>query len=148
MAGGKAGPEDGPVTRGPGSEGAHLRIARPTNDLEAVVRFYRDGLGFEVLAGFKDHAGFDGVMMGVAGAPYHLEFTHRAGGRLQEAPASEHLLVFYLPDKDAWKRAVDRFIGAGHAPIRAENPYWNKDGATFEDPDGYRVVIQNAAWPA
>ncbi len=27
---------------------AHLRIARPTDDLEAVVAFYRDGLGFEV----------------------------------------------------------------------------------------------------
>jgi hypothetical protein len=29
---------------------AHLRAARPTDDLEAVARFYRDGLGLEVLA--------------------------------------------------------------------------------------------------
>ena len=34
-----------------------LRVARPTNDLDALVRFYRDGLGFEVLGGFEDHAG-------------------------------------------------------------------------------------------
>jgi len=26
----------------------------------AVVKFYRDGLGFEVLYEFKDHDGFDG----------------------------------------------------------------------------------------
>jgi hypothetical protein len=26
---------------------AHLRVARPTDDLEAVVRFYRDGLGLD-----------------------------------------------------------------------------------------------------
>lgn len=23
-------------------------------------------------------------------------------------------------------------------------PYWDKQGKTFEDPDGYRVVLQNA----
>jgi hypothetical protein len=28
---------------------AHLRVARPTDDLTDVVKFYRDGLGFEVL---------------------------------------------------------------------------------------------------
>jgi len=26
------------------------------------------------------------------------------------------------------------------------NPYWDRDGVTFEDPDGYRVVVQRAAW--
>lgn len=42
----------------------HLRVARPTDNLAAVVRFYRDGLGFDVLSEFKDHDGFDGVMPG------------------------------------------------------------------------------------
>lgn len=50
--------------------GAHLRVARPSDDLEAVVRFYRDGLGFSVLYEFKDHDGFDGVMLGFPGASY------------------------------------------------------------------------------
>lgn len=26
------------------------------------------------------------------------------------------------------------------------NPYWNRQGVTFSDDDGYRVVIQHAAW--
>ena len=44
----------------PGDLGkAHLRVARPSDDLEAVVRFYRDGLGFAVLSEFRDHDGFD-----------------------------------------------------------------------------------------
>ena len=48
----------------PGDLGkAHLRVARPSYDLLAVVKFYRDGLGFEVLYEFKDHDGFDGVML-------------------------------------------------------------------------------------
>jgi len=25
-------------------------------------------------------------------------------------------------------------------------PYWDAHGRTFEDLDGYRVVLQNAAW--
>jgi catechol 2,3-dioxygenase-like lactoylglutathione lyase family enzyme len=63
----------------------HLRVARPTDNLEEVARFYRDGLGFVELYRFENHEGFDGVMLGLKGGPYHLEFTrargHRAGGR-------------------------------------------------------------------
>ena len=31
-------------------------------------------------------------------------------------------------------------------PVEAFNPYWDRLGKTFEDPDGYRIVLQNAAW--
>lgn len=127
---------------------AHLRIARPTDDPAAVVRFYRDGLGFEVLSEFRDHAGFDGVMLGRPGAAYHLEFTRAAGHPAGRAPSEDNLLVFYLPDEAEWKGAVARLEAAGYVAVRAFNPYWGRAGKTFEDPDGYRVVLQNAAWPA
>jgi len=26
------------------------------------------------------------------------------------------------------------------------NPYWKRNGRTFEDVDGYRVVLQNGTW--
>jgi catechol 2,3-dioxygenase-like lactoylglutathione lyase family enzyme len=125
---------------------AHLRVARPTDDLAAVVRFYRDGLGFEVLYEFEGHDGFDGVILGRKGAAYHLEFTRKAGHQAGRAPTEDNLLVFYLPDEAGWKAAVARLEGAGHGPVRAFNPYWDRDGRTFEDPDGYRVVLQNAGW--
>ena len=125
---------------------AHLRVARPTDDLSAVVKFYRDGLGFEVLYEFKDHDGFDGVMLGRKGAAYHLEFTRKAEHKAGRAPTEDHLLVFYLPDEAEWKSAVARMEKAGHKPIKAFNPYWDKKGKTFEDIDGYRVVLQNAHW--
>ena len=127
---------------------AHLRIARPTDNLSAVVAFYRDGLGFEVLYEFADHDGFDGVMIGHAGAAYHLEFTRKAGHTAGCAPTEDNLLVFYLPDEAEWQAAVARLEQAGYPPVAAFNPYWDKKGKTFEDPDGYRVVLQNAAWPA
>ena len=126
---------------------AHLRVARPTDDLAAVVRFYRDGLGFEVLAEFKDHDGFDGVMLGRPGAAYHLEFTRKAGHPAGKAPTEDNLLVFYLPDTSAWQQAIDQLVQHGYQPVRAFNPYWDRHGKTFADPDGYRVVLQNATWP-
>ena len=102
---------------------AHLRVARPTDDLAAVVRFYRDALGFEVLAEFRDHDGFDGVMLGHPGAGYHLEFTRKAGHPAGRAPTPDHLLVFYLPDSADWRAAVERMDRAGHRPVPAFNPY-------------------------
>ncbi len=134
------------MTDMPPTRKAHLRIARPTDHMQAVVSFYRDGLGFEVLGSFEDHEGFDGVMLGLEGAPYHLEFTRRRGHAAGRAPTRENLLVFYLPDADAWRAAVERMRARGYEPVPSYNPYWDARGRTFEDADGYRVVLQNAAW--
>lgn len=41
-----------------------LRVARPTDRMAEVTAFYRDGLGLTVLGEFRDHDGFDGVMLG------------------------------------------------------------------------------------
>jgi catechol 2,3-dioxygenase-like lactoylglutathione lyase family enzyme len=123
-----------------------LRVARPTNDLEPLIRFYDEGLGFEVLYRFSGHDGFDGVMLGHNGAPWHLEFTRAHGHAAPRAPSKDHLLVLYLPDRADWEAAVRRMRDAGYAPVASFNPYWEQNGLTFEDPDGYRVVLQNAAW--
>jgi catechol 2,3-dioxygenase-like lactoylglutathione lyase family enzyme len=125
-----------------------LRVARPTDDLDRLLPFYRDGLGLKVLYRFEDHDGFDGVMLGASGAPYHPEFTRSRERLAGRAPTAENLLVFYLPDAVVWRAAVDRMTSAGFAPVPPGNPYWDRQGVTFEDPDGYRVVLQNGAWSA
>ena len=125
----------------------HLRIARPTRDLPAVIRFYRDGLGFEIAGSFEGHDGFDGVMLAHPGAGYHLEFTYNSNHPAGRAPTQDNLLVFYLPDAVQWKRAVARLEDSGHPSVKSFNPYWDRRGKTFEDPDGYRIVLQNASWP-
>lgn len=127
-------------------KGAHLRVARPTDQLDQVVRFYRDGLGLVVLGSFTDHAGFDGVMLGHPSEPYHLEFTHQRAHQAGRAPTQDNLLVFYLPEREQWLQAIERMVGQGYEPVTSYNPYWDRQGRTFEDPDGYRVVLQNAAW--
>ena len=125
-----------------------IRFARPTDRLDDVVRFYRDGLGLQELARFEDHEGFDGVMLGQPGAAWRLEFTHAYGHAAGRAPTQDNLLVFYLPEETAWRAAVNRMRERGHEVVPSFNPYWDRQGVTFEDPDGYRVVLQNAAWTA
>jgi hypothetical protein len=113
-----------------------MRVARPTDDLESVAWCYRDGLGFAELFRFEDHDGFSGVMLGLPGAPYHLEFTTAHGHRASRAPTADNLRVFYLPDAQHWNAAVARPKGAGYEPVASFNPFWDRDGLTFEDPDG------------
>jgi catechol 2,3-dioxygenase-like lactoylglutathione lyase family enzyme len=124
-----------------------LRVARPTNDIDALLAFYCDGLGLERCAGFKDHDGFDGVMLGRQGWPYHLEFTCQRGHMAPAAPSPEHLLVFYLPEPTDWRMAIARIEGAGFRPVRAANPYWDRNGRTYADPEGYRVVLASMESP-
>ena len=124
----------------------HLRVARPTARLEAIAAMYRLGLGFELLGRFEDHDGFDGVMLGLEGSAYHLEFTQQRGQPAPGPPSPENLLVFYLPDHAQWQTTCHKMIAAGFQLVQSHNPYWDRRGQTFEDLDGYRVVIQNASW--
>jgi catechol 2,3-dioxygenase-like lactoylglutathione lyase family enzyme len=123
-----------------------LRVARPSDDVDAMIPFYVDGLGLEVLFRFEDHDGFDGLILGQAGFPYHFEFTRAHGHVAGRAPTRDNLLILYLPDDEAWEAAVGRMGAAGFPPVPSFNPYWDRSGRTYEDPDGYRVVIQNADW--
>jgi catechol 2,3-dioxygenase-like lactoylglutathione lyase family enzyme len=124
-----------------------VRFARPTDRLDEVVAFYRDGLGLDEIGGFRDHQGFDGVMLGIPGEVWHLELTHKRGHAVGRAPSEDHLIVFYLSDLNIWQAAVDRLRALGHAPVVSFNPYWDANGVTFEDPDGYRVVLARRASP-
>jgi len=124
-----------------------LRVARPSDNLDQVVRFYTEGVGLKKLASFCDHEGFDGVIVGMPGASYHLEFKRKSGHTAGRAPTADHLLVLYVPDEQDWRRAIERMTEAGYEPVPSFNPYWDCAGRTFEDPDGYRVVFQSAEWP-
>lgn len=124
----------------------HLRIARPVSNLSRTQAMYCEGLGLRVLGVFENHAGFDGLMLGSAGMGYHLEFTTCRAEPMTPRPTPEDLLVFYLPDHQEWQRRSADMLAAGFREVTPFNPYWAGRGRTFTDPDGYRVVLQNAAW--
>ena len=123
-----------------------LRVARPTDRLSEIADMYRAGLGFETIGQFVDHQGFDGIILGHPGHPYHLEFTTKRGHAAGDAPSREHLLVFYIPDAHEWRTRCARMTAAGFRSVPSFNPYWDVTGRTFEDLDHYRVVLEHSAW--
>ena len=80
-----------------------LRVARHTERLDALVRFYRDGLGLNEIGGFEDHDGYEGVFLEVPGTGAHLELT-AGGAHGAPVPHPESLIVLYLGDHDAVRR--------------------------------------------
>ena len=122
-----------------------LRVARPTDNLDVVADMYRDGLELETLSSFEDHDGFDGVILGTQAMDYEIEFTSHSGSRVGRAPTQDNLLVFYVPDGNAWRSTCERMTRVGFVPVRSFNPFWDRDGRTFEDVDGYRVVVQRSS---
>ncbi len=119
-----------------------VRVARPTDQLGAVVRFYTDGLGLSELGRFEGHAGYTGVLLGLPGMEYHLEFTQHDDGSPGLAPSRDNLLVLYFADLAHVEAVGARLAALGYPPVEAENPYWTDNGAvTVEDPDGWRVVL-------
>ena len=123
-----------------------MRVARPTDNLPEIAEMYAKGLGLEILSEFSDHDGFDGVILGHPHHPYHLEFTSQRQHCVGTAPTQDHLLVFYLPDRDEFEETCTRMLAASFREVPSYNPFWEIDGKTFEDLDAYRVVLQNTAW--
>jgi catechol 2,3-dioxygenase-like lactoylglutathione lyase family enzyme len=128
-------PENLPVTQ--------VRVARPTDKLEKVVHFYTIGLGLKEIGSFKNHKGYDGIMLGLPNSDYHLEITSHFSGSPCPAPTKDNLIVFYIPDKDVISKNVERLKNLGYFPVEPENTYWKEKGITFEDPDGWRIVLMN-----
>lgn len=121
---------------------AQVRIARPTDKLPEPERFYCEGIGLKKLGSFENHQGYDGVMIGLPGFPYHLEFTQHITGSPCPAPTRDNLLVLYIPDEARIRQIVQRLEQMGHSEVAPENPYWKAKGAvTVEDPDGWRLVL-------
>jgi ribosomal protein S18 acetylase RimI-like enzyme len=121
-----------------------LRIARHTERLDDVVAFYRDGIGLPEIDRFVGHDGYDGVFLDIPGTGAHLELTS-GGAHSAPAPHPESLLVLYVGDERARDAIVAR-LRAG--PVAPANPYWAEHGRTFEDPDGFRVVLVAERWPS
>ena len=119
-----------------------LRVARHTDRLEAAVEFYRDGLGLPEIGRFHAHDGYDGVFLDIPGTGAHLELT--AGGRHgAPEPHPESLLVLYVGDEGALQAIAARLA---KDPVAPANPYWAEHGMTFEDPDGFLVVLVPERW--
>lgn len=119
-----------------------LRVARPVTDISRAEQQYL-ALGLSTLYKFEGHSGFDGVMLGVPKAAWHLELVKC---EVKPTPTEEDLLVFYFPDSEEWKARCEAAEKGGWIRVESANPYWEDKGKTYADGDGYRVVIQRYDW--
>ena len=119
-----------------------FRFARHTNNLEQLKSFYIDVLGLELLGGFENHEGYDGVFIGKPNENWHLEFT-KSDEIVTFNFGEEDILVFYPNTKLEFELIQDRIESNSIKFIDSKNPYWNENGKMILDPDGYRVVISH-----
>jgi len=107
---------------------------------------YCSGLGLSVVGSFENHEGFDVVMLGSEHCDYHFEFTACRHHPIVPVSTPEDLVVFYIPDLAEWDSRCAAMVSAGFEQVKSFNPYWDMSGKTFQDLDGYRIVIQNDSW--
>ena len=117
-----------------------LRIARHTDDLDAITVFYTTLLGLEIQGSFADHDGYSGIFLGKEGMGWQLEFTRSlspADHRFDE----DDLLVFYPETMEAYNDLLARLEVNGIQRHLPKNPYWEANGILIKDPDGYGVLV-------
>lgn len=119
-----------------------FRFARHTNNLEQIKSFYIDILGFELLGGFENHNGYDGIFIGRANENWHLEFT-KSEEIVHFNFNDDDIIVFYPKNKIDFDLIMNKIQSQNIDFIKAKNPYWNENGKMILDPDGYKIVISD-----
>lgn len=119
-----------------------FRFARHTNNLEQIKFFYIDILGFELLGGFENHNGYDGIFIGRANENWHLEFT-KSEEIVHFNFNDDDIIVFYPKNKIDFDLIMNKIQSQNIDFIKAKNPYWNENGKMILDPDGYKIVISD-----
>lgn len=117
-----------------------LRVARHTDNIEKMVDFYVNVLGFEVLGSFQNHKNYDGVFLGMLGLDWHFEFT-QSKTKANHTFDEDDVIVLYPKTIIDYNELVDRVERNNISILTATNPFWNENGKMFLDPDGYRIVL-------
>lgn len=121
----------------PGPRWVRTRVAVPTRDLDAALRFYGGVLGLAV-DGPHPAAPYDLAFVTLPGGT-QLELT--AGGELPLPATGDDLLVLYVPARADLAAVRELLAAAGLELVRPANDYWVQTGVTVRDPDGRLVVV-------
>jgi catechol 2,3-dioxygenase-like lactoylglutathione lyase family enzyme len=127
-----------------GAAVSQVCFTRATRDLDALLGFYRDGLGLEVLYRFDDAAGPAGAMLGLPGRSHHLELL-RADVADCAPPSKHNVMVLHLPERADVDALAARLLERGCMPVAPANPWWADKAVVFEDPDGWPVVLSHGS---
>ncbi|PCJ00664.1 MAG: prolyl endopeptidase [Flavobacteriales bacterium] len=121
-----------------------FRVARHTSKIDTIINFYHSILGFDILGSFENHDGYDGVFLGLKDENWHLEFTISEVSP-NHHPDEDDLLVFYANSENHYTELITSLKNNNIVEVQPKNSYWKKNGITFLDPDGFRIVISRKA---
>ena len=120
-----------------------VRVARPTDRLDEVVRFYRDGLGLPELGRFEGHARLRRRLHRPPrrGAPPGVHHRTWTGARVprRRGTTSSSSTSRTQPRSPRSRRDWPRW--ATPRSNRRTRTGRRTDAVTIEDPDGWRVVL-------
>jgi uncharacterized glyoxalase superfamily protein PhnB len=117
-----------------------VRIVRHTNNFEAMVRFYRDGLGMDVVQSW-DRPGNRGALLspGDAVSDTLIEVLDLNDEAVSGAAPVNVVLSLEVEDVDRWH---GQLIGAGVSIARGlEDAPWGHRSFGVDDPGGFRIWI-------
>ncbi|MGH3869052.1 MAG: hypothetical protein ACRDQ4_23645 [Pseudonocardiaceae bacterium] len=86
-------------------------------------------LGLTELFHFEGHAGYDGVILGLPGTDYQLEFTQHADGSPCPAPTRDNLMALYFASLAEAEATAARLAARGACPCSRRTPL--VDGRRF-----------------
>ncbi len=117
-----------------------LRVARHTNCLKPIIKFYTNVLALEVLGEFVNHDKYEGVFLGKSGIGWYLEFT-TSDQKADHTFDPDDILVFYPHSLKEYQLILEK-INQNNIPLGSpKNPYWVTNGVLIHDPDGYNIII-------
>ena len=119
-----------------------FRIARHTNKIEEISEFYTKIIGLEILGNFKNHYNYDGIFIGKPHKDWHLEFT-TTHEEVNHQFDEDDCLVFYPESQYEYDAIIERLEINQIEIIISKNPYWNTNGISIKDPDGFVVIISS-----
>ena len=119
-----------------------FRVARHTNKIEEISEFYTKIIGLEILGNFKNHSNYDGIFIGKPHKDWHLEFT-TTHEEVNHQFDEDDCLVFYPESQYEYDAIIERLEINQIEIIISKNPYWNTNGISIKDPDGFVVIISS-----
>jgi len=105
-----------------------------------MLGFYTEVIGLRLLGKFENHSGYDGIFLGSDDGNWELEFTvsDEKPGHIAD---EDDTLVFYVDTRAQIDAVLKRAVRRGIVPVKAKNPYWNLNGLSLPDPDGFLVTL-------
>jgi catechol 2,3-dioxygenase-like lactoylglutathione lyase family enzyme len=124
------------------------------DDLEAALRFYRDGLGFptEGIVGKEFEHGavvFIQLQHGLRLALWpRSSIAHDTGLSVSPASPTDFTLGHNVSSKEEVDAVMDRATSAGAVVVKpAHDTFWGGYSGYFQDPDGHLwEVVWNPQW--